>query len=151
MNKKIIDFPDFEKLKLCIDTNNYTYIKTVLLETLYWLNESGIKTHIENIYYELEQSLNKNTICKNMDDLSKYSKTFNYYKNINKILRFIYDNISISQKVYLNKILIQNLHRTYNKNNNLNIQYIFNMMFNKLDKIYEHVYRMYMYLHNNDK
>lgn len=84
-----------------------------------------------------------------MDDLSKYSKTFNYYKNINKILRFIYDNISISQKVYLNKILIPNLHRTYNKNNNLNIQYIFNMMFNKLDKIYEHVYRMYMYLHNN--
>ena len=142
-----IDFSNIELAKFQATTNN-AYLKSILMECLYWLNESEIKAHIEDIYYELEQNLNKN-ICKNINDISKYSETLQYYMNIDKLLNITYKNLTVEQKQYLNRTLIPlfNLNRTYNKNKRLNIDYVYKKMFNKIKKIYKHIHRMYVYLH----
>ena len=142
-----IDFSNIELAKFQATTNN-AYLKSILMECLYWLNESEIKAHIEDIYYELEQNLNKN-ICKNINDISKYSETLQYYMNIDKLLNITYKNLTVEQKQYLNRTLIPlfNLNRTFNKNKRLNIDYVYKKMFNKIKKIYKHIHRMYVYLH----
>lgn len=142
-----IDFSNIELAKFQATTNN-AYLKSILMECLYWLNESEIKAHIEDIYYELEQNLNKN-ICKKINDISKYSETLQYYMNIDKLLNITYKNLTVEQKQYLNRTLIPlfNLNRTFNKNKRLNIDYVYKKMFNKIKKIYKHIHRMYVYLH----
>lgn len=142
-----IDFSNIELAKFQATTNN-AYLKSILIECLYWLNESEIKAHIEDIYYELEQNLNKN-ICKSINDISKYSETLQYYMNIDKLLNITYKNLTVEQKQYLNRTLIPlfNLNRTFNKNKRLNIDYVYKKMFNKIKKIYKHIHRIYVYLH----
>lgn len=142
-----IDYSNFDRLKLMLNNNN-AYLKSILLDVLYWLNESEIKAHIENIYYELEQNLN-NATCNKLDDISKYSETLNHYRNIDKVLHYIYDNISEDQTQYLNNSVIPlfKVHKTFDRKKRLNINYIFKKMFNKLNKIYKHIHRMYIYLH----
>ena len=59
--------------------------------------------------------------------------------NIDKLLNITYKNLTVEQKQYLN--------RTFNKNKRLNIDYVYKKMFNKIKKIYKHIHRMYVYLH----
>lgn len=69
--------------------------------------------------------------------------------NIDKLLNITYKNLAVEQKQYLNRTLIPlfNLNRTFNKNKRLNIDYVYKKMFNKIKKIYKHIHRMYVYLH----
>ena len=128
-------------------TVRYTYSSSKLEEMKSKKSSKEDKDKATN-FIDSKNELIKN-ICKNIKDISKYSETLQYYMNIDKLLNITYNNLIKEQKQYLNRTLIPlfKLNRTFNKNKRLNIDYIYKKMFNKIKKIYKHIHRMYVYLH----
>ena len=94
-----IDFTNYEYIQ--DNLTNFGFIRQVFLDCLYWLNESEIKAHIEDIYSEIHDNVQNNLNCKNISDITELSQTLKTYYNIDKILHFYKDNLDDMQNKML--------------------------------------------------
>ena len=140
-----IDFTNYEYIQ--DNLTNFGFIRQVFLDCLYWLNESEIKAHIEDIYSEIHDNVQNNLNCKNISDITELSQTLKTYYNIDKILHFYKDNLDDMQNKMLQKALLNKVKTIYNRNR-LSLNQIYSKLFNKLKKIYKHVNRLYVYCKN---
>ena len=140
-----IDFTNYEYIQ--DNLTNFGFIRQVFLDCLYWLNESEIKAHIEDIYSEIHDNVQNNLNCKNISDITELSQTLKTYYNIDKILHFYKDNLDDMQNKMLQKALLNKIKTIYNKNR-MSLNQIYSKLFNKIKKIYKHVNRLYAYNKN---
>ena len=140
-----IDFTNYEYIQ--DNLTNFGFIRQVFLDCLYWLNESEIKAHIEDIYSEIHDNIQNNLNCKNISDITELSQTLKTYYNIDKILHFYKDNLDDMQNKMLQKALLNKVKTIYNRNR-MSLNQIYSKLFNKLKKIYKHVNRLYVYCKN---
>ena len=140
-----IDFTNYEYIK--DNLTNFGFIRQVFLDCLYWLNESEIKAHIEDIYSEIHDNVQNNLNCKNISDITELSQTLKTYYNIDKILHFYKDNLDDMQNKMLQKALLNKVKTIYNRNR-MSLNQIYSKLFNKIKKIYKHVNRLYVYYKN---
>ena len=140
-----IDFTNYEYIQ--DNLTNFGFIRQVFLDCLYWLNESEIKAHIEDIYSEIHDNVQNNLNYKNISDITELSQTLKTYYNIDKILHFYKDNLDDMQNKLLQKALLNKVKTIYNRNR-LSLNQIYSKLFNKLKKIYKHVNRLYVYCKN---
>ena len=140
-----IDFTNYEYIQ--DNLTNFGFIRQVFLDCLYWLNESEIKAHIEDIYSEIHDNVQNNLNCKNISDITELSQTLKTYYNIDKILHFYKDNLDDMQNKMLQKTLLNKVKTIYNRNR-MSLNQIYSKLFNKLKKIYKHVNRLYVYCKN---
>lgn len=140
-----IDFTNYEYIK--DNLTNFGFIRQVFLDCLYWLNESEIKAHIEDIYSEINDNVQNNLNCKNISDITELSQTLKTYYNIDKILHFYKDNLDDMQNKMLQKALLNKVKTIYNRNR-MSLNQIYSKLFNKIKKIYKHVNRLYAYNKN---
>ena len=140
-----IDFTNYEYIQ--DNLTNFGFIRQVFLDCLYWLNESEIKAHIEDIYSEIHDNVQNNLNCKNIFDITELSQTLKTYYNIDKILHFYKDNLDDMQNKMLQKALLNKVKTIYNRNR-MSLNQIYSKLFNKLKKIYKHVNRLYVYCKN---
>ena len=140
-----IDFTDYENINN--NLTNFGYIRQIFLDCLYWLNESEIKAHIEDIYSEIHDNVQNNLNCKNISDITELSQTLKTYYNIDKILHFYKDNLDDMQNKMLQKALLNKVKTIYNRNR-MSLNQIYSKLFNKIKKIYKHVNRLYVYCKN---
>ena len=140
-----IDFTNYEYIK--DNLTNFSFIRQVFLDCLYWLNESEIKAHIEDIYSEIHDNVQNNLNCKNISDITELSQTLKTYYNIDKILHFYKDNLDDMQNKMLQKALLNKVKTIYNRNR-MSLNQIYSKLFNKIKKIYKHVNRLYAYNKN---
>ena len=140
-----IDFTNYEYIQ--DNLTNFGFIRQVFLDCLYWLNESEIKAHIEDIYSEIHDNVQNNLNCKNISDITELSQTLKTYYNIDKILHFYKDNLDDMQNKMLQKALLNKVKTIYNRNR-MSLNQIYSKLFNKLKKIYKHVNRLYVYCKN---
>ena len=140
-----IDFTNYEYIQ--DNLTNFGFIRQVFLDCLYWLNESEIKAHIEDIYSEIHDNVQNNLNCKNISDITELSQTLKTYYNIDKILHFYKDNLDDMQNKMLQKALLNNVKTIYNRNR-MSLNQIYSKLFNKIKKIYKHVNRLYVYCKN---
>lgn len=140
-----IDFTNYEYIQ--DNLTNFGFIRQVFLDCLYWLNESEIKAHIEDIYSEIHDNVQNNLNCKNISDITELSQTLKTYYNIDKILHFYKDNLDDMQNKMLQKALLNKVKTIYNRNRML-LNQIYSKLFNKIKKIYKHVNRLYAYNKN---
>lgn len=140
-----IDFTNYEYIQ--DNLTNFGFIRQVFLDCLYWLNESEIKAHIEDIYSEIHDNVQNNLNCKNISDITELSQTLKTYYNINKILHFYKDNLDDMQNKMLQKTLLNKVKTIYNRNR-MSLNQIYSKLFNKIKKIYKHVNRLYAYNKN---
>ena len=137
-----IDFTNYEYIQ--DNLTNFGFIRQVFLDCLYWLNESEIKAHIEDIYSEIHDNVQNNLNCKNISDITELSQTLKTYYNIDKILHFYKDNLDDMQNKMLQKALLNNVKTIYNRNR-MSLNQIYSKLFNKIKKIYKHVNRLQAY------
>ena len=109
-----IDFTNYEYIQ--DNLTNFGFIRQVFLDCLYWLNESEIKAHIEDIYSEIHDNVQNNLNCKNISDITELSQTLKTYYNIDKILHFYKDNLDDMQNKMLQKALLNKVKTIYNRN-----------------------------------
>ena len=140
-----IDFTNYEYIK--DNLTNFGFIRQVFLDCLYWLNESEIKAHIEDIYSEIHDNVQNNLNCKNISDITELSQTLKTYYNIDKILHFYKDNLDDMQNKMLQRALLNKVKTIYNRNR-MSLNQIYSKLFNKIKKIYKHVNRLYAYNKN---
>lgn len=140
-----IDFTNYEYIQ--DNLTNFGFIRQVFLDCLYWLNESEIKAHIEDIYSEIHDNVQNNLNCKNISDITELSQTLKTYYNIDKILHFYKDNLDDMQNKMLQKTLLNKVKTIYNRNR-MSLNQIYSKLFNKIKKIYNHVNRLYAYNKN---
>lgn len=140
-----IDFTNYEYIQ--DNLTNFGFIRQVFLDCLYWLNESEIKAHIEDIYSEIHDNIQNNLNCKNISDITELSQTLKTYYNIDKILHFYKDNLDDMQNKMLQKALLNKVKTIYNRNR-MSLNQIYSKLFNKIKKIYKHVNRLYAYNKN---
>ena len=140
-----IDFTNYEYIK--DNLTNFGFIRQVFLDCLYWLNESEIKAHIEDIYSEIHDNVQNKLNCKNISDITELSQTLKTYYNIDKILHFYKDNLDDMQNKMLQKALLNKVKTIYNRNR-MSLNQIYSKLFNKIKKIYKHVNRLYAYNKN---
>ena len=140
-----IDFTNYEYIQ--DNLTNFGFIRQVFLDCLYWLNESEIKAHIEDIYSEIHDNVQNNLNCKNISDITELSQTLKTYYNIDKILHFYKDNLDDMQNKMLQKTLLNKVKTIYNRNR-MSLNQIYSKLFNKIKKIYKHVNRLYVYCKN---
>ena len=140
-----IDFTNYEYIQ--DNLTNFGFIRQVFLDCLYWLNESEIKAHIEDIYSEIHDNIQNNLNCKNISDIKELSQTLKVYYNIDKILHFYKDNLDDMQNMLLQKTLLNKVKTIYNRNR-MSLNQIYSKLFNKIKKIYKHVNRLYAYNKN---
>ena len=140
-----IDFTNYEYIQ--DNLTNFGFIRQVFLDCLYWLNESEIKAHIEDIYSEIHDNVQNNLNCKNISDITELSQTLKTYYNIDKILHFYKDNLDDMQNKVLQKALLNKVKTIYNRNR-MSLNQIYSKLFNKIKKIYKHVNRLYAYNKN---
>ena len=140
-----IDFTNYEYIQ--DNLTNFGFIRQVFLDCLYWLNESEIKAHIEDIYSEIHDNVQNNLNCKNISDITELSQTLKTYYNIDKILHFYKDNLDDMQNKMLQKALLNKVKTIYNRNR-MSLNQIYSKLFNKIKKIYKHVNRLYAYNKN---
>ncbi len=140
-----IDFTNYEYIQ--DNLTNFGFIRQVFLDCLYWLNESEIKAHIEDIYSEIHDNVQNNLNCKNISDITELSQTLKTYYNIDKILHFYKDNLDDMQNKMLQKTLLNKVKTIYNRNR-MSLNQIYSKLFNKIKKIYKHVNRLYAYNKN---
>ena len=140
-----IDFTNYEYIQ--DNLTNFGFIRQVFLDCLYWLNESEIKAHIEDIYSEIHNNVQNNLNCKNISDITELSQTLKTYYNIDKILHFYKDNLDDMQNKMLQKALLNKVKTIYNRNR-MSLNQIYSKLFNKIKKIYKHVNRLYAYNKN---
>lgn len=140
-----IDFTNYEYIQ--DNLTNFGFIRQVFLDCLYWLNESEIKAHIEDIYSEIHDKVQNNLNCKNISDITELSPTLKTYYNIDKILHFYKDNLDDMQNMLLQKTLLNKVKTIYNRNR-MSLNQIYSKLFNKIKKIYKHVNRLYAYNKN---
>lgn len=140
-----IDFTNYEYIQ--DNLTNFGFIRQVFLDCLYWLNESEIKAHIEDIYSEIHDNVQNNLNCKNISDITELSQTLKTYYNIDKILHFYKDNLDDMQNKILQKALLNKVKTIYNRNR-MSLNQIYSKLFNKIKKIYKHVNRLYAYNKN---
>ena len=140
-----IDFTNYEYIQ--DNLTNFGFIRQVFLDCLYWLNESEIKAHIEDIYSEIHDNVQNNLNCKNISDITELSQTLKTYYNIDKILHFYKDNLDDMQNKMLQKALLNKVKTIYNRNR-MSLNQIYSKLFNKIKKIYQHVNRLYAYNKN---
>ena len=140
-----IDFTNYEYIK--DNLTNFGFIRQVFLDCLYWLNESEIKAHIEDIYSEIHDNIQNNLNCKDISDITELSQTLKTYYNIDKILHFYKDNLDDMQNKMLQKALLNKVKTIYNRNR-MSLNQIYSKLFNKIKKIYKHVNRLYAYNKN---
>ena len=141
----IIDFSNIRQIQQNI--NNLGFIRSVFIECLYWLNESEIKAHIEDIFYELEQNSSQISSFSSIDDLDRYSKTLRIYRNIEFILHLFQDYLNDSQKEYLQKKVVPLMKQIYNRKR-VSLEYIYSKQFAKIKKAYKHVFKLAYYVKN---
>ena len=137
-----IDFTNYEYIQ--DNLTNFGFIRQVFLDCLYWLNESEIKAHIEDIYSEIHDNVQNNLNCKNISDITELSQTLKTYYNIDKILHFYKDNLDDMQNKMLQKALLNKVKTIYNRNR-MSLNQIYSKLFNRIKKIYKHVNRLYAY------
>ena len=140
-----IDFTNYEYIQ--DNLTNFGFIRQVFLDCLYWLNESEIKAHIEDIYSEIHDNVQNNLNCKDISDIKELSETLEVYYNVDKILHFYKDNLDDMQNKMLQKALLNKVKTIYNRNR-MSLNQIYSKLFNKLKKIYKHVNRLYVYCKN---
>lgn len=140
-----IDFTNYKYIQ--DNLTNFGFIRQVFLDCLYWLNESEIKAHIEDIYSEIHDNVQNNLNCKNISDITELSQTLKTYYNIDKILHFYKDNLDDMQNKMLQKALLNKVKTIYNRNR-MSLNQIYSKLFNKIKKIYKHVNRLYVYCKN---
>lgn len=140
-----IDFTNYEYIQ--DNLTNFGFIRQVFLDCLYWLNESEIKAHIEDIYSEIHDNVQNKLNCKNISDITELSQTLKTYYNIDKILHFYKDNLDDMQNKMLQKALLNKVKTIYNRNR-MSLNQIYSKLFNKIKKIYKHVNRLYAYNKN---
>ena len=140
-----IDFTNYEYIQ--DNLTNFGFIRQVFLDCLYWLNESEIKAHIEDIYSEIHDNVQNNLNCKNISDITELSQTLKTYYNIDKILHFYKDNLDDMQNKMLQKALLNKVKTIYNRNR-MSLNQIYYKLFNKIKKIYEHANRLYVQCKN---
>ena len=140
-----IDFTNYEYIQ--DNLTNFGFIRQVFLDCLYWLNESEIKAHIEDIYSEIHDNVQNNLNCKNISDIKELSQTLEVYYNIDKILHFYKNNLDDMQNKMLQKALLNKVKTIYNRNR-MSLNQIYSKLFNKIKKIYKHVNRLYVYCKN---
>ena len=140
-----IDFTNYEYIQ--DNLTNFGFIRQVFLDCLYWLNESEIKAHIEDIYSEIHDNVQNNLNCKNISDITELSQTLKTYYNIDKILHFYKDNLDSTMNRMLQRALVNKLKSVYGRNR-LSLNQIYSKLFNKIKKIYKHVNRLYAYNKN---
>lgn len=126
---------------------NFSYIMSIFIDCLYWLNESEIKAHIEDIYNEIHDNIQNNLNCKNISDIKELSQTLEAYYNIDKILHFYKEHLDKTQNDMLQKTLVSKLKIVYGRNR-ISLNQIYSKLFNKLKKVYKHVNRLYTYCKN---
>lgn len=126
---------------------DFNYIMSIFIDCLYWLNESEIKAHIEDIYSEIHDNVQNNLNCKNISDIKELSQTLEVYYNIDRILHFYKNNLDDMQNKMLQKSLVPKLKTVYNRNR-ISLNQIYSKLFSKLKKVYKHVNRLYAYCKN---
>ena len=141
----MINFLDYDAMS--DNLINFSYIMGVFTDCLYWLNESEIKAHIEDIYSEIHDNIQNNLNCKDISDIKELSETLEVYYNVDKILHFYKDNLDDMQNKMLQNALLNKVKTIYNRNR-LSLNQIYSKLFNKLKKIYKHVNRLYVYCKN---
>ena len=141
----MINFLDYDAMS--DNLINFSYIMGVFTDCLYWLNESEIKAHIEDIYSEIHDNVQNNLNCKDISDIKELSETLEVYYNVDKILHFYKDNLDDMQNKMLQKALLNKVKTIYNRNR-MSLNQIYSKLFNKLKKIYKHVNRLYVYCKN---
>ena len=124
-----IDFTNYEYIQ--DNLTNFGFIRQVFLDCLYWLNESEIKAHIEDIYSEIHDNVQNNLNCKNISDITELSQTLKTYYNIDKILHFYKDNLDDMQNKMLQKALLNKVKTIYNRN-----RMSLNQIYSKLFSLY---------------
>ena len=141
----MINFLDYDAMS--DNLINFSYIMGVFTDCLYWLNESEIKAHIEDIYSEIHDNIQNNLNCKDISDIKELSETLEVYYNVDKILHFYKDNLDSTMNKMLQRALVNKLKSVYGRNR-LSLNQIYSKQFNKLKKIYKHVNRLYVYCKN---
>lgn len=141
----MINFLDYDAMS--DNLINFSYIMGVFTDCLYWLNESEIKAHIEDIYSEIHDNVQNNLNCKDISDIKELSETLEVYYNVDKILHFYKDNLDSTMNKMLQRALVNKLKSVYSRNR-LSLNQIYSKLFNKLKKIYKHVNRLYVYCKN---
>ena len=141
----MINFLDYDAMS--DNLINFSYIMGVFTDCLYWLNESEIKAHIEDIYSEIHDNIQNNLNCKDISDIKELSETLEVYYNVDKILHFYKDNLDSTMNRMLQRALVNKLKSVYGRNR-LSLNQIYSKQFNKLKKIYKHVNRLYVYCKN---
>lgn len=140
-----IDFTNYDYIQN--NLTNFGFIRQVFFDCLYWLNESEIKAHIEDIYSEIHDNVQNNLNCNNISDIKNLSKTLEVYYNIDKILHFYKNNLDDMQNKMLQKALLNKVKTIYNRNR-ISLNQIYSKLFNKLKKVYKHINRLYAYCKN---
>lgn len=140
-----INFTDYDYIQ--DNLTNFGFIRQVFLDCLYWLNESEIKAHIEDIYTEIHGNVQNNLNCKNISDIKDLSQTLEVYYNIDKILHFYKNNLDDMQNKMLQKSLLNKVKTIYNRNR-ISLNQIYSKLFHKLKKVYKHINRLYAYCKN---
>ena len=141
----MINFLDYDAMS--DNLINFSYIMGVFTDCLYWLNESEIKAHIEDIYSEIHDNVQNNLNCKDISDIKELSETLEVYYNVDKILHFYKDNLDSTMNKMLQRALVNKLKSVYGRNR-LSLNQIYSKLFNKLKKIYKIVNRLYVYCKN---
>ena len=141
----MINFLDYDAMS--DNLINFSYIMGVFTDCLYWLNESEIKAHIEDIYSEIHDNIQNNLNCKDISEIKELSETLEVYYNVDKILHFYKDNLDSTMNKMLQSALVNKLKSVYGRNR-LSLNQIYSKLFNKLKKIYKHVNRLYVYCKN---
>lgn len=139
---------DFTNIDINQLTNNIANIRSIFFECLYWLNESEIKAHIEDIFTELQANKDSITDCINISELSKYSKTLLAYYNIDNTLHYLKDSLDDKQNEYIKQRVLPILQTAINRNR-VTLNYIYSKSFTKLKKVYKHISQLCAYIKNS--
>ena len=86
-------------------TDNLELLKLYLVRAMYYLSNSEMSAHKENIFGEFENAIKLSekpwTLLPSMDTMKSISPTFTIYSNIRKFLEYLKENLSLKTWEYL--------------------------------------------------
>lgn len=142
-----INFLQFKKMLM---NNNIPYplLQQAILSQLYYLDESEIRAHAENMFGEIDDYFKHNNIENN--SLENISETYNFYKSIKDVFTYYKDNLSETYIKWLVKNFGDDFYEIYY--GKIGHPKSFNFVFKKIiyncNKFFKHAEQMKIYCKN---
>ena len=127
----------------------YPLLQQAILSQLYYLDESEIRAHTENMFGEIYEYFKHNNIENN--SLENISETYNFYKSIKDVFTYYKDNLSETYIKWLVKNFGDDFYEIYY--GKIGHPKSFNFVFKKIiyncNKFFKHAEQMKIYCKNN--